>query len=74
VTKGSALVAAGAGSSFLLSGDLPNALAAPEIFTLSNGIKYATLKPAKEKKRPVEGDLVAIEYTGYLTDGSIFGE
>lgn len=48
------------------------AKAAPEILTTPNGIKYATLTPAKEKNRPRDRDIVAIEYTGYLTDGTIF--
>jgi hypothetical protein len=49
------------------------ALAAPEIFTTPKGVKYAILQESKEKTRPSTGDIVAIEYTGYLTDGSIFG-
>jgi hypothetical protein len=49
------------------------ALAAPEIFTTPKGAKYAILQESKEKARPANGDIVAIEYTGYLTDGSIFG-
>ncbi|EEC43324.1 predicted protein, partial [Phaeodactylum tricornutum CCAP 1055/1] len=36
------------------------------------GIKYAILKPSKEKGVPLKGDIVAIEYTGYLIDGTIF--
>ena len=48
--------------------------AAPEIVTTSSGIKYATIKPAVSKGRPLDGDIAAIEYTGYLTDGTIFGE
>ena len=49
--------------------------AAPEIFTTPSGLKYAILKqPADLKKAtvPAKGDVVAIEYTGYLTDGKIF--
>ena len=52
-----------------------SALAAPEIFNLSSGIKYANLKmPADPKKAvvPQQGDIVAIEYTGYLSSGQIF--
>lgn len=56
----------------VLAGGQPAVGASPEIFTLSNGIKYAVLKPAKGDNHPVEGDLVAIEYTGYLVDRSIF--
>ena len=48
------------------------ALAAPEIFTTDSGIKYAITKETKSKTVPQEKDIVAIEYTGYLTDGSIF--
>lgn len=49
-------------------------LAAPQIFTTKNGVKYAVLKKeGKDNTTPQEKDIVAIEYTGYLTDGSIFG-
>lgn len=45
----------------------------PEIQTAAGGkIKYATIRPALEPPASLEGDLVAIEYTGYLTDGTIF--
>jgi hypothetical protein len=64
-----AFVAAGVGL-----GTSAPAMAAPEIFSTKNGIKYATLKPGKDKGSPLERDIVAIEYTGYLTDGTIFGE
>mmetsp|Transcript_12927 Transcript_12927/g.23414 ORF Transcript_12927/g.23414 Transcript_12927/m.23414 type:complete len:206 (-) Transcript_12927:227-844(-) len=49
--------------------------AAPEIFTTENGVKYAVTKEPKDPKKaqsPLTGDLVAIEYTGYLTNGQIF--
>jgi FKBP-type peptidyl-prolyl cis-trans isomerase len=49
------------------------AIAAPEILKTPNGIKYAILKPAKEKGSPFDKDIVAVEYTAYLTDGTIFG-
>jgi hypothetical protein len=72
VTKSTAFVAtAGIGTSVV---GTKSATAAPEIFTLPCGIKYATLKPPKDKKKPQSGDIVAIEYTGYLTDGTIFGK
>lgn len=45
----------------------------PEILTTSNGIKYAIIKKVDEKRTPFDKDIVAIEYTGYLLDGSIFG-
>lgn len=49
------------------------AFAAPEIKTTSDGkIKYAVLQSPKEKGSPVKGDIVAVEYTGYLTNGQIF--
>eukprot|EP00977_Amphora_coffeiformis_P004962 scaffold1058_cov163-Amphora_coffeaeformis.AAC.2 len=48
-------------------------LAAPEIKTTDDGkIKYAVVKSAQEKGAPLKGDIVAIEYTGYLTNGQIF--
>jgi FKBP-type peptidyl-prolyl cis-trans isomerase len=50
-------------------------LAAPDIFNTPSGLKYAiTRQPADLKKAiiPSKGDVVAIEYTGYLTDGKIF--
>ena len=49
------------------------AAASPEIFTTANGIKYATIKKPTGKGSPLDKDIVAIEYTGYLTDGTIFG-
>lgn len=48
-------------------------LAAPEIFNTPSGIKYAILKEPKNKgSYPLNGDIVAIEYTGYLTNGNIW--
>jgi FKBP-type peptidyl-prolyl cis-trans isomerase len=49
-----------------------NANAAPEIFNTNGGIKYATLKQPTKGSYPQTGDIVAIEYTGYLTSGVIF--
>ena len=49
------------------------AATSPEIFNTANGIKYATIKKATGKGSPIDKDIVAIEYTGYLTDGTIFG-
>ena len=46
--------------------------AAPQIFNTPSGIKYAVLKPPKQESPPVKGDIVAIEYTGYLPNGAIF--
>ena len=48
--------------------------ASPEMFKTPNGIKYATLKKPTGKGSPIDKDIVAIEYTGYLTDGTIFGK
>jgi FKBP-type peptidyl-prolyl cis-trans isomerase len=65
----------GVGSSTMLpsTGPLPVQAAAPQIFDTANGIKYAVLIPPKDKSAPpAKGDLVAIEYTGYLTDGTVF--
>jgi FKBP-type peptidyl-prolyl cis-trans isomerase len=50
-------------------------LAAPDIYNTPSGLKYAiTRQPPDLKKAtiPAKGDVVAIEYTGYLTDGKIF--
>lgn len=54
------------------AGFAQGAAAAPQIFTTKNGIKYAVLQEGKGKSSPLKGDIVAIEYTGYLTDGTIF--
>jgi FKBP-type peptidyl-prolyl cis-trans isomerase len=50
---------------------------APEIFKTSKGIKYAVIAPAVKNLGviggiPQKGDIVAIEYTGYLSNGQIF--
>ena len=51
-----------------------SALAGPEIITTPSGIKYAVTKAPSDKKpvAPYKGDIVAIEYTGYLSNGQIF--
>lgn len=49
--------------------------AAPEIFNTPSGLKYAIIRQPTDLKKaiiPANGDIVAIEYTGYLTDGKIF--
>ena len=46
--------------------------AAPQIFTTGRGVKYAVLKEGPSNTRPSNGDIVAIEYTGYLSNGNIF--
>ena len=49
-----------------------NAVAAPIINNLSNGIKYAITQDVAKGSYPQEGDIIAIEYTGYLSNGAIF--
>lgn len=50
----------------------PNvAIAGPEILKLDSGIKYAITKPVEKGQRPLQGDFVVIEYTGYLTNGQV---
>ena len=46
--------------------------AAPTIYNLSNGVKYAITKDVAKGSFPQEGDICAIEYTGYLSNGAIF--
>lgn len=46
--------------------------AAPTIYNLESGVKYAITKDSKESYYPQKGDIVAIEYTGYLSNGVIF--
>jgi len=46
--------------------------AAPTVYKLDNGIKYAITKDVSNGSVPREGDIVAIEYTGYLATGAIF--
>lgn len=46
------------------------ALAGPEILKLDSGIKYAITKPS-EKEYPRVGDLVLVEFTGYLANGQV---
>mmetsp|Transcript_41236 Transcript_41236/g.46866 ORF Transcript_41236/g.46866 Transcript_41236/m.46866 type:complete len:190 (+) Transcript_41236:124-693(+) len=49
------------------------AISAPQIFNTPSGIKYAILKQPKTKTNtPLQGDLVVIEYTGYLANGQIW--
>ena len=56
------------------SGSRAMAATTPTIYNLSSGIKYAILKepPNGKSSYPQPGDIVAIEYTGYLTTGAIF--
>lgn len=51
-----------------------SSLAGPEIITLPSGIKYAVTQQPSDKKpvAPLKGDIVGIDYTGYLANGQIF--
>lgn len=58
-----------------MGGRVPEAVATPEIFNTPAGVKYAVTKEPKDPKRavyPAQGDIVAIDYTGYLVNGQIF--
>jgi len=46
--------------------------AGPEILKTASGIKYAITKSVSKGIAPQQGDIVAIEYTGYLSNGQIF--
>jgi len=59
-------------ASIAISSPLAAQAATPTILNTENGVKYATLREPKEKGFPQQGDIVAIEYTGYLTSGQIF--
>lgn len=50
------------------------AVTAKEIITTETGIKYAVTQESPNKKpiAPRKGDIVAIDYTGYLANGQIF--
>lgn len=45
--------------------------AAPEIVKTASGVKYAITKAASNGIAPLKGDIVAIEYTGYLSNGQV---
>lgn len=58
---------------FVLTGAPSRSLAGPSIYTTEKGVKYAILKDVdKAGSPPYPGDIVAVEYTGYLTNGKIF--
>lgn len=69
---------AGTTAAIVAASSLPTStpvVAAPEIYNTPSGLKYAILKQPKDPKKatvPQNGDIVAIEYTGYLPDGKIF--
>jgi peptidylprolyl isomerase len=66
-----AFLAQTAGSAAALLG-AQNSVAAPEVITTPSGIKYVVTKPPKEAPKSIKGDIIAIEYTGYLPNGQIF--
>jgi hypothetical protein len=60
-------------ASTIATGASANA-ATPTIYTTSKGVKYAIVKDLEKgakKNAPQPGDIVAIEYTGYLTSGQV---
>jgi len=81
-TQAASQVAATA--TLVISPSLTNAVDAPtkpKIYTTDNGVKYAVLKQSTVKiskdrnlsvTNPKPGDLVVIDYTGYLSNGQIF--
>lgn len=62
------------GTSILYRPEQTYAATAKEIITTPLGVKYAVTKQPTEKKpvAPLKGDIVAIDYTGYLVNGQIF--
>lgn len=62
------------GTAILTSPQSSNAVTAKEIITTPSGIKYAVTKEPTSNKpvAPLSGDIVAVEYTGYLANGQIF--
>jgi len=69
----SASITTGGAAAIGVGGFSMPAVAAPEIFTLKSGIKYAITKPSEKGQYPEAGDIVAIEYTGYLVNGQVCG-
>mmetsp|Transcript_13658 Transcript_13658/g.38451 ORF Transcript_13658/g.38451 Transcript_13658/m.38451 type:complete len:194 (+) Transcript_13658:124-705(+) len=51
---------------------IQNAAAAPTVYKLDNGVKYAVTQDVAKGSYPQQGDIIAIEYTGYLANGAIF--
>jgi len=60
------------GASSVLTESPDVAEAAVVMLNTENGIKYAVTKESTKKGYPRDGDIIAIEYTGYLTNGQIF--
>jgi len=73
VSKIGASVSTAAVSSIILP-QVSSAAANPEIRNTENGVKYAVTKKPRDEKGafPQNGDIIAIEYTGYLSNGQIF--
>ena len=72
-TTGAASAAAAAAAAFNPSPVNAATTTTPQIYNLPSGIKYAVLKDSsKGSNYPQQGDIIAIEYTGYLTSGQIF--
>lgn len=67
-----AVTSAGALITAAVLGPADAAVAAPTIYNLNNGIKYAVTGDVAKGSFPQEGDIIAIEYTGYLSNGAIF--
>jgi len=67
-----AAASAGAVATAVVLQPAGSALAGPQIFNLDNGIKYAVTQDVAKGSYPQEGDIIAIEYTGYLANGAIF--
>jgi len=65
-------MAAVVGVSSVLTESPDAATAAVVMQNTEKGIKYAVTKDSKSKQYPQNGDICAIEYTGYLTNGQIF--
>jgi FKBP-type peptidyl-prolyl cis-trans isomerase/tetratricopeptide (TPR) repeat protein/predicted Ser/Thr protein kinase len=55
----------------LNSGD-PPIPADTEIQTTESGLKYSVIRPGEGGRKPREGDIVRLSYTGWLTDGTMF--
>lgn len=60
------------GSSYTIATTQPAEAATPQIYNLPSGVKYAILKDVTKGSFPQTGDIVAVEYTGYLRNGQIF--
>lgn len=67
-----AVAITGATSATAVIGVSPaNAASSPTILKTESGIKYAVTKSVDKGTVPQKGDIVAIEYTGYLSNGQV---